>query len=629
MILNFTIISCNNHSIGIKRSLKQAKENVNEIEKVLSYYNSNDSLKHQASIFLIENMPYHSYIKPNIYYNAVFDSVQKIKEKDLRKKKFFQMLDSISKRKKFQREKNIFDIESINSDFIINNIEFAFKAWEKVPKDKRASFSEFCNFILPYRSSNEPIEKNTRSKLFKEYSWANNLLNNGASLRFVVDSVKSKLNFTPTPKFGSYYRSSLSISQIEKSRVGLCDDGVNYLVSVFRSIGIISSKESVSHWGTNPSKGHSWVFIKYGDEEYSTGPEGNAKENLTKRYKGACIPKVYRRTYKYQNNFSFSPFGIDVTHNYVPTLDIKIENELEASTLEGLPVLCVFDINKEWSPISFGNIDEKGSFSYTNIGYNKVLYMAGFMREGHMEPINYPFVVDSLNQKHFFKPSDSIITSAELTRKIGLTTYIKRFKLSWSKQMNRGFFEVANNAKFINAKTIHKISKFSGTLPKRIKLKLKEKYEFVRFNSNKEYLPNLAELTFYDKKEKVLHVKIIEDTNHALKDGSEIFDKNTLTFFGGRDVKLHLKFDEPKLISAIEFQPRNDDNHINIGEQYELFYWDKEWISLGSKIAKDTILYYDVQENALLWLRNHTKGKEEHVFTIDENKKQKWISFDN
>jgi hypothetical protein len=71
-------------------------------------------------------------------------------------------------------------------------------------------------------------------------------------------------------------------------------------------------------------------------------------------------------------------------------------------------------------------------------------------------------------------------------------------------------------------------------------------------------------------------------------------------------------------------------NHIVIGNEYELFYWDKKWKTLGIQIAKDTLLKYsNVPDNSLLWLKNNTEGKEEHVFSIDKNKRQHWLGSDN
>ena len=63
--------------------------------------------------------------------------------------------------------------------------------------------------------------------------------------------------------------------------------------------------------------------------------------------------------------------------------------------------------------------------------------------------------------------------------------------------------------------------------------------------------------------------------------------------------------------------PHNDDNFVRPGETYELFYQDgaNGWVSLGRRVAAGEVLEYDeVPDNALLWLRNLTKGREEQVF---------------
>ena len=38
-------------------------------------------------------------------------------------------------------------------------------------------------------------------------------------------------------------------------------------------------------------------------------------------------------------------------------------------------------------------------------------------------------------------------------------------------------------------------------------------------------------------------------------------------------------------VSKLVYLPRNDDNFIKEGELYELFYWDREWKSLGRSVA--------------------------------------------
>lgn len=68
----------------------------------------------------------------------------------------------------------------------------------------------------------------------------------------------------------------------------------------------------------------------------------------------------------------------------------------------------------------------------------------------------------------------------------------------------------------------------------------------------------------------------------------------------------------------------NDCNRVAKGHNYELFYFDYDWHSLGQQRAVcDSLSYTNVPQNALLLLRDYTKGKEERVF-IYKNGKQFW-----
>ncbi|MCF2688188.1 hypothetical protein I6E64_03790, partial [Bacteroides fragilis] len=97
-----------------------------------------------------------------------------------------------------------------------------------------------------------------------------------------------------------------------------------------------------------------------------------------------------------------------------------------------------------------------------------------------------------------------------------------------------------------------------------------------------------------------------------------VTDGNILTYFQARDTSSYLAYDlgESMPIERIVFSPRNDDNYIWPGDNYELFYQDgiNGWKSLGRKVATERKIEFLVPQNALLWLRNCTKGREEQVF---------------
>ena len=87
-----------------------------------------------------------------------------------------------------------------------------------------------------------------------------------------------------------------------------------------------------------------------------------------------------------------------------------------------------------------------------------------------------------------------------------------------------------------------------------------------------------------------------------------------------KPVTLHCKYPKYNKIAS----DVHDSNEVVPGDDYELFYWNDEWCSLGRKIAvHDTLAYVEVPKNSLLWLHNHTQGKEERIFTY-ENGRQIW-----
>lgn len=83
-------------------------------------------------------------------------------------------------------------------------------------------------------------------------------------------------------------------------------------------------------------------------------------------------------------------------------------------------------------------------------------------------------------------------------------------------------------------------------------------------------------------------------------------------------------------IKKIVYVPRNDENFISMGHEYELFYQNGPdgWVSLGRKTATELrLVYNNVPKNALLWLHNLSAGKEEQVFYMQNGQQiflNKW-----
>ena len=142
----------------------------------------------------------------------------------------------------------------------------------------------------------------------------------------------------------------------------------------------------------------------------------------------------------------------------------------------------------------------------------------------------------------------------------------------------------------------------------------------------------LAELELYDEQDNLVEGEIIGTDGSWYGNGRDkykVFDHDMLTYFdapvssGGW---VGLSFGRVRKIKRIVYAPYNDDNGINKGELYELFYFDAGWVSLGEKYGDSsyTMNYDRVPRNALLLLRNKTKGQEVRIFTQEDGKHEWW-----
>ncbi|GAL71905.1 hypothetical protein [Jejuia pallidilutea] len=120
--------------------------------------------------------------------------------------------------------------------------------------------------------------------------------------------------------------------------------------------------------------------------------------------------------------------------------------------------------------------------------------------------------------------------------------------------------------------------------------------------------------------------KLLINNEEGSDDYTNLIDDNQLSFVERKFLSVTYAFNKPKEIFGFEIQARNDGNHIDVGDNYELHYWDKKWVSLGEKKADDTVLVYDAIPKSMLYLlKNNSKGKEEFVFKFDEEGNQFWV----
>lgn len=144
-------LSCRRDA-ALERALTFAGDNRQEMERVLLHY-KDDSLKLAAARFLIENMPYHFYEEE--FYTLPGGKRYRPQLTDFPTEEACKAhLDSLARAGRMPERHRYKDIRTLDSAFLVRNIDLAFEAWQK-PWAKQVPFPVFCRYILPYRTGRE------------------------------------------------------------------------------------------------------------------------------------------------------------------------------------------------------------------------------------------------------------------------------------------------------------------------------------------------------------------------------------------------------------------------------------------------------------------------------------------
>lgn len=166
IILLCMLYSCKNKNT-LDNVLNKANDNRLELLKVIDHYqntDNKDSLKLKAALFLIENMPKHG----SIWSEAIDTFRQKVYSSDtlLLMEPMNEWWNALK-----TNDKPVFksDLKYLKANFLIQNIDKAFKVWQESPWKSEVNFDIFCRYILPYRFETELLVDGWRDTLYNEY----------------------------------------------------------------------------------------------------------------------------------------------------------------------------------------------------------------------------------------------------------------------------------------------------------------------------------------------------------------------------------------------------------------------------------------------------------------------------
>jgi hypothetical protein len=368
------ILSCS----GIEEQKKYRKLR----KEVLTYYKTDaNPLKKKAARFLVDHIK-DKYSLEGDRYQCYADTI----------KRYYTNPDTLySKLSKLKQQSlpqlKIKDIHSLSSEYLIENIDRAFESWEKAGWKEQVSFAHFCEYLLPYRIRNEPLEKwreavlqDTLFELVKDTLGHLTDLNE-ATIQLVARQSQLKRTFKTKWGMDSSGIPDLPFSLLNILTTGTCADLAQINIYACRGAGLPVTIDFTPQWANRPS-GHTWAVLITNIGSFPfvmpvTNKLGNYKLESRKpskvyRHIFSENPKSHFMEAGYCNDlpdFFNNPNIIDVTDEYGETNDLSIPVEFNFKH-QKFAYLAVSN-RLSWFPVAWGKV-KNGFSEFDKVATNSV-----------------------------------------------------------------------------------------------------------------------------------------------------------------------------------------------------------------------------------------------------------------
>lgn len=654
-----------NYPPEITKSLNEAGKNRGQIVKVLEHYKENpeDSLKYLAASYLIANMTGHysrgNYTEEFSVVSSAFLSMDSlvrknyftpynegsIEEKNAKSSIIVSQIRSTLLKSDIDQSKStqqFLDLQVVKSEWLIDHIDNAFIAWKTSNFAKNLSFSDFKVLILPYRYMNEVIDhtstryRNQLVELLKP--------NRSKNINEIVNKVNVYSTAMSCIQKSDKLLGDIGPYDILQFHAMGCDRHSEWTARVLNTCGIPAYLDFTPSW-LNRSRKHYWVSVRdTTGKHYAFTPMWQALNDTTYFNETS---KVFRRSFTPEPSpFSQknegeevpsifnTPFIKDVSEEYHPVADISVPQNLSKNKFS---YLSIFSING-WEPVAWGENNSKtGTATFKKMPLF-VLYTPGYYSNNKIVANGDPFYLDGKGHIKSVKPMKNKLVDLVLRRKF----HEKGHLIEMMENMLGAKIQGASKSDFSDASDLHilALDDLSHMNEQSIRIHNENSFRYLRIIPQEGKSLNIA--TFHvlsenknQKKETItkkpkLDANLTRTRLRALNDTSDYskaFDDDPETFVTPKSMEIDLII--PTKISEILIAPRNSNNGIIKGDNYELFYYDEKWISCGiQKALSNTLTFKKIPSETLYWLRNHDRGKEEQAFLF-KNGKQIFINEDN
>lgn len=550
----------------------------------------------------------------------------------------------------------LFDKDYIPKEKIQHNNQLAYKALLESSWKNTVSFGDYQEYILPYKLTNE-IFDSWRDSL---YAYHQKLValhpeykNIDSLHKYHISKTYNALSSKVTMR--EYFPSEENYTWLNITREGDCVSRCRYAIYHLRAAGAPATFDYIPNWGNRPYAKHAYVglankkkqvpkLLENNNDPTNLVDNLNAAMNPKKTHifkaselpKGLyikyekTIPKIYRETWSAQPHIndllSKTPHEellrnliktnmIDVTAQYLQVATVETYRTLFES--KSMAYLSTFG-TEGWTPVAYSSFNWFGKAVFKDVGKN-ILYLP-MTYKSILTPYDNPFIIDNSGTKRELVCNKDKRINMKLIRKFPLFSYTA----DHSADLKECRIEGANDTDFKDSTLLYTVNNLTFNT-KQLDFKKPKSFRYIRMVAPKGGKLRLAEIECYQNDHGIL--KKLEDVNYkkGILEGQKgnAFDGDFSNYLVGSGVKLDFGAAAP--VSRIRYTPMNDSNYIIPSYEYELFYWENNWVSAGKKTAKvDFLNYTNIPSGTIYWLKCYSGGKEERIFTYENNTQIWW-----
>ncbi len=469
--------------------LKRAGSNSKEIEQLITWGESQPTVEKKAAAHFLLNAVANDYA---LEYRLVNDHGE---SQVLQQSLPVDSLEAVRGRPGFSLIiDTIPDIEVITTDFVIKHFNRSFYIWKHYKWNKKVSFQDFCQYILPYRMGNEQLSG------WQEYYQTKY----AAFIEDIPGVRRDTIN-----SLVRYFETESCIKELTPSEPRFIDvlilppfphgiAGNNYFNDLgdqlsdelykLRSIGIPASFEySIYMPHRNGHEGV--VVIKDSNGHFVNKNQWAYDNNLAKYYR-----RVFHNHDSIRNPFAEIkkmgideesiplalnlPQSIDITNERTKVANIRVY--LDPATINLFSVLYIGVFSEgDWKVVHWGKVkkDGKGYVEFEKMGSNGLYHLMSF-QEGKAGLIGSPFKLDDNGRPFYYEcmpgvKEDMQLSSADVNEPLlkGMVyefSYWSDKKKGWVLCSKQKVAESRFSAKNVPQGTIYKMHKVGSAANERV-----------------------------------------------------------------------------------------------------------------------------------------------------------------